>query len=497
MVVGVQKSIGISRSRITMATTEFWLNDQLVSTDAPQGLLVLDYLRRHEHLVGTKEGCKEGDCGACAILIGRLDGDGVRYEPVTSCLVPLGEMQGRHVVTIEGINLEGLSPVQQAVVDFGGTQCGYCTPGFIVSMTWYLMAEQGEPTLEGMQRAISGNLCRCTGYASINRASESLVDKFGESGPWADIWAADDRVSALVDAEMLPAYFTEMPERLRQIEAPELEHDGDITDFFVAGGTDIYVQQGERIPGASVKMLNHLPLMRGVRREKGEFRVGALTTFEEFRADEGIQGLIPRIDDFMFLIASLHIRNRATLGGNIVNASPIGDMTNMLLALGTRLVLSDGEAEREVAMKDFFLDYKVLDRRPAELITEIVFPEGTDATRINFEKLSKRKALDIATVCSGFRCEASADGVIEEVGISMGGVAPTPLYLEETCEFLVGRTIDCDTVREATKIAMGEASPISDVRGSADYKRLLVRQFLIAHFTECYPERVRFAELAS
>ncbi len=387
------------------------------------------------------------------------------------------------------------------MVDFGGTQCGFCTPGFIVSMTWYVMAEQGEPTLAGMQRAISGNLCRCTGYASINRASQDLVDKFGEDGPWADVWSADDRVQALVDAQMLPAYFAQMPQRLREIDEPEIEYDGDVTDVFVAGGTDIYVQQGEKIPGSSVKMLNHLPQilgqMRGIRRQSGEFRVGALTTFEEFRADAGIQEMIPRIDDFMFLIASLQIRNRATLGGNIVNASPIGDMTNMLLAMGTTLVLSDGQDEREVPMEDFFLAYKVLDRRPEELITEIVFPEGNDNTRINFEKLSKRKALDIATVCSGFRCEADDNGVIDHIGISMGGVAATPLYLEETCDFLVGQTIERETVLQAGRIAMSEASPISDVRGSADYKRLLVRQFVIAHFAECYPKRVRFAEMAS
>ncbi len=484
-----------------MATTEFWLNDRFVSTDAPAGLLVLDYLRRNEHLVGTKEGCKEGDCGACAILIGELDDGRVRYEPVTSCLVPLGEMQGRHVVTIEGINLEGLSPVQEAMVDFGGTQCGFCTPGFVVSMTWYLMAETNEPTLEGMKRAISGNLCRCTGYASINRASKSLIERFAEGGQWADIWQAEGRIEALVEAEMLPEYFGQMSERLAEIEQPEVTHEGDVTEFLVAGGTDLYVQQGESIPGASVQMLNHFPQMRGVRLEDGQLRVGALTTFEAFARDERIQKLIPRIDEFMFLIASLHIRNRATLGGNIVNASPIGDMTSMLLALGSTLVLSDGTTEREVPMQEFFLDYKVLDRKPEELVTEIVFAdaatEGEGETRVNFEKVSKRKALDIATVCSGFRCETDDDGVIEQVGISMGGVAAIPLFLDETCAFLKGKQISADVVRRACAVAMGEASPISDVRGSADYKRLLVRQLLIAHFVECYPKRVQFRELAS
>jgi xanthine dehydrogenase small subunit len=488
-------------------TTEFWLNDQFVSTDAPAGLLLLDFLRRDQRLTGTKEGCKEGDCGACAVLIGELDQSSdagrVSYKPVTSCLVPLGEMQGRHVVSIEGVNMPGLSPVQQSMVDFGGTQCGYCTPGFIVSMTWYLMAEQGRPTLDGMQRAISGNLCRCTGYASINRVGEELIERFGPGGEWENVWAGGDRVQALVEAEMLPAYFTEMPERLGRIDAPDEVVDGNPVDFFVAGGTDLYVQQGEKIPDGSVKILNHVSghfkNMRGIRAVDGELRVGALTTFEEFGADPHVQKLIPRIQQDLQLIASLHIRNRATLGGNIVNASPIGDMTNFLLALGSRLVLSNGTTERIVAMKDFFRAYKTLDKSADELVVEIVIPDAASdsSTRTNFEKLSKRTALDIATVCSGFRCRANADGVIEEVGISMGGVAAIPLFLCKTCDFLVGKTISPETLQAACSIAMSEATPIGDVRGSEDYKRLLVRQFMIAHFTECYPERVRFEEFAS
>lgn len=497
-------------------TTEFWLNDQFISTDASPGLLLLDFLRKNERLTGTKEGCKEGDCGACAVLVGELQpASGEReayvdYKPVTSCLVPLGEMQGRHVVSIEGVNMDQLSPVQQSFVDFGAAQCGYCTPGFIVSMSWYLMAERGEPTRAGMQRAISGNLCRCTGYEAINRAGDRLIERFSDGGEWAEIWQAGDRVAALVEAKMLPAYFGQMAERLGQIERPEASLGGNPVDYFVAGGTDLYVQQGERIPDASVKILNHFGRkiagkfqnMRGIRAVDGDLHVGALTTFEDFGAHPLVQQFIPSIQQDLHLIASLHLRNRATLGGNIVNASPIGDMSNFLLGLGAKLILSNGKAERTVAMKDFFLAYKVIDKRADELIVEIVIPGAASATskgdtRVNFEKLSKRTALDIATVCSGFRCKATADGVIEEVGISMGGVAATPLFLQKTCDYLVGQTIVPEVLQKACQIAMGEASPIGDVRGSADYKRLLVRQFLLAHFIETYPERVRFEAFAS
>lgn len=492
-------------------TTNFWLNDKFVSTDAPGGLLLLDFLRQNAHLMGTKEGCKEGDCGACVVLLGVLKGGAIRYTPVTSCVVPLGELQGRHVVSIEGLNVEGLSPVQQAMVDFGGTQCGYCTPGFIVSMTWYLMAGQGAPTLDGMQRAISGNLCRCTGYASINRASEQLIARFGPGGAWEEIWQRGDRVQALAEAGMLPAYFGEMPARLRELEKPAAADVEDATRYFVAGGTDLYVQQGEQIPGAPVQILNHFggepggvfKDMRGIRARGDDLHVGALTTFEEFGADPHAQAFIPRIQEYLHLIASLHIRNRATLGGNIVNASPIGDMTNLLLALGSRLRLGNGLSERSMAMKDFFLGYKTLDRKADELIIEIIIPgaarpagEAPTRTHVHFEKLSKRTALDIATVCSGFRCRLDTSGHIAEVGISMGGVAAIPLFLQKTCDYLVGKPVSADTLQAAARLAMSEATPISDVRGSADYKRLLVRQFLLAHFIEAFPERVRFEQVA-
>lgn len=479
-------------------TVEFLLNDRLVETDAPEGLLVLDYLRDNERLVGTKEGCKEGDCGACAIMIGELENGDIEYELVTSCLVPLGEMQGKHVVTIEGMNLEDeLNPVQQAMVDCGGTQCGFCTPGFIVSMVWYVMCADEKPSLEGFHRAIGGNLCRCTGYTSINRACETLIDKFGEGGEWHSIWEAQNRIEALAEAEMIPSYFTDAAEKLREIKEPEPPADDiDIADFFVAGGTDIYVQEGEDIPSARVAVLNHFPHMEGVRLQDGKFRVGGLTSFEDFGQHPQIRRLIPNMDHHMFLIASLHIRNRATLGGNIVNASPIGDMTNLLLALDSELVLESDEDRRVVDMEDFFIDYKKMDRQDGELLTEIVFPDGDDATKVNFEKVSKRKALDIATVCSGARFRLE-EGKLAEANITMGGVAPIPYLLEETREYLLGRSVDEETVHGAIDVAWNEISPISDVRGSADYKRLLVRQMIMAHFVEAYPSRVQFEALAS
>ena len=197
---------------------EFWVNDKLVVTEVSEGKLLLDFLRQDLAKTGTKEGCKEGDCGACSVMLGELKGSDVDYRVMTSCLIPLGEVHGKHVVTVEGValSLDQLNPVQAAMVERGGSQCGYCTPDFIVSMTWWMLGEAGAPTLDGVKRAVSGNLCRCTGYNSIKRAGEDLVGHF--SGKYKAAWESPNRLQGLVDAGLLPTYFSEVAARLKAIQ---------------------------------------------------------------------------------------------------------------------------------------------------------------------------------------------------------------------------------------------------------------------------------------
>ena len=521
------------------ASTRFILNDREVETDAPAGLLVLDFLREHERLTGTKEGCKEGDCGACAVLIGELNGDAVRYQPVTSCLVPLAEVHGKHVVTIEGCNLAGLNPVQEAVVEFGGTQCGFCTPGIVVSLHGLLLDNGKGLTLDDVKYALSGHLCRCTGYRSLKDCAATLEHTLGSR---LQANGAASRVPVLTAAGALPEYFTTIPERLRALRvathaaaqtecgrsrsaesaslasaadeaapsvaetpssaataASEVSAGSDalaagasaaapaVPPLLIAGGTDLYVQQGESIPQRLVEVLGARPELKGIRRAGGEFRVGALTTFEEFGTHPAVIEAIPRIASFNHLIASWQIRNRATLAGNIVNASPIGDFTALLLALDARIVLAGGGTQRTVPLKEFYRGYKQIDLRPDELLTEVIFADPTDA-RVNFEKVSKRTCLDIASVNAACSIRQTGD-TIREAHFSLGGVAPIPLYLHETSRALHGRTLDLDTAWQAVRISQQEIAPISDVRGSAEYKRLLARQLLIAHFVTLFPDR--------
>lgn len=483
------------------AHIDFLLNDRRVRATEPPGVLVLDWLRQQQRLVGTKEGCKEGDCGACSVLVGAWDGVRVTYKPITSCLTPLGELHGRHLVTIEGLNLpgEGLNPVQEAMVAHGGSQCGFCTPGFVVSMCWYLLqSPQAAPDLEGLRRAISGNLCRCTGYGAISRASQALVDAFAPQGPLGGVWAAPDRADALARHGLLPAWWSDVPARMASLHQELAAHaPPDAPAFFIAGGTDLYVQRGDDLPEAQVEVLNRRDdLTSWVRLEGDTLRVGALTTFEDFANHPDILRFLPSMREDMALIASLPIRNRATLAGNLVNASPIGDMTICLLALGAALTwrAPDG-ATREAPLRDLYLGYKRLDRAPGELITEIAFPALDARTGFSFEKVSKRRSLDIATVNAAARLTVDAQGQILDAGLALGGVAPVPLFLRQTSAWLVGQTLDVDTCRGALERLDAEISPISDVRGSAAYKRLLARRLTAAHFLKLAPGRVDAAAL--
>lgn len=461
------------------ANAHFLLNDREATTNASAGTLVLDFLRRSERLTGTKEGCKEGDCGACTVLIGELVGETVRYKPVTSCLMPVGELHGKHLVTIEGLNLPALTPVQQAIVDSGGTQCGFCTPGIVLSMTALLLNGVGTISPESLKYALSGHLCRCTGYRSLKACAPLLQNRVGEN----------HGVEALISEGFLPLYFRDIYQRLRRIPPPPELEKFRPTDVIIAGGTDIYVQQGEDLPAARVNVLNLFPEMQGISRDNGNLRVGALTTFEEFAEHPAVREIIPSIQDYMFLIASWQIRNRATLGGNVINASPIGDMTILLLALQAQLVLQGSNGRRTLPITEFYQGYKRLAKADDEILAEIVVPAPAATTKINFEKVSKRKCLDIASVNSAMKARI-VNGRFAEVGLAVGGVAPVPLYLKETCEFLTGNTLELQTVRSSLQVAQQEISPISDVRGSADYKRLLARQLLIAHFTKLLPEQI-------
>ncbi len=474
----------------------FILNERTVCTSQPPGITVLDYLRSWERLTGTKEGCKEGGCGACTVLLGELQGSKLVYKTVLSCLLPLGELSGKHLVTIEGLNKEQLSPIQQALVDYGATQCGFCTPGIVMSLTGYLLASEKDIDEAGIKTALNNNLCRCTGYAAIKLAGSALVQSLGNGGV--------RNLENWIDKGILPEYFRDIPSRLRQLprtakrlaegaasltssrSLSESENGKVLPEFIIAGGTDLYVQQGDILAESTVRLLNQSPQMKGITTDGDFIHIGALTTFAEFANHPAIIKLIPHIQEYIRRIASWSIRQRATVGGNIISASPIGDISVLLLALNADLVLQAGDNVRKVPLRGFFRGYKKTGKEPAEILTEIVVSTPASAIKFNSEKVSKRQYLDCAAVNSAIAIRCTGDTILE-ISISMGGVAPIPLFLKQTSNYLIGNQVTQEAIAGAFPILQGEISPIGDIHGSASYKRLLARQLLIAHFTKLFP----------
>lgn len=462
---------------------EFLLNDQKICTDQPPGMPLLDFIRYHRHLTGTKCGCREGDCGACTVLTGTALPDGsVEYRTMTSCLMPLGNAQGRHIVTVEGINPPngGLTPVQEAMVEENGSQCGFCTVGFIMSMTTYCL-EGRENTPEAAVSAMDGNICRCTGYKSIERAAARLN---------ALLNARRDQNALVyaIDQGIVPAWFAEIPTRLAALASPLPAAVASASAVAVGGGTDVYVQRPEAMLHAPARHLFDHPDRQGIREEGADIVIGASATVTDWMRSPVMQQYFPSLHRHLKLVSSTPIRNMATVAGNLANASPIGDLTIWLLALNARLRLRSGENVRETALRDFYTGYKTLAKSEDELIECIRFGKPLPGDLFNFEKVCKRTYLDIASVNTGIFLHTDGN-LIREARVSAGGVAPIPLFLSKTSDFLKGRLLSEKETwwEEATEVLQSEISPISDVRGTAAYKRLLMRQLFHAHFIELFP----------
>jgi xanthine dehydrogenase small subunit len=497
----------------------FILNNRDISTDLPAGMTVLDFVRYRQNLKGTKIGCREGDCGACTVLVGELLGGTVRYRTMTACLMPLANAAGKHIVTIEGINpADGsLTPVQQAMVEMNGTQCGFCTVGFVMSLTNFCVDRFGSPRsdrplVEDAVSAVDGNICRCTGYKSIERAAERLCSKLVSDS-----------------TKFIPDHFANIPERLNKLHDAtghaETRAVGSVS--FVGGGTDVYVQKPEQMAEIESRPLFYDDKLRGIRDLGDTIEIGASVTVTDLLESPVMNAIFPDLYKNLKLVSSTPIRNMATIAGNFINASPIGDMTVWFLALDAEIELSSPPYEvgvatasaggvvlsRALKLRDLYLDYKHLAKQPEEIIDALRFRKPGADFYFNFEKVCKRTFLDIATVNTAIslRVESTpgpgwtppalseqgavvtGSGVehrIVEAHVSAGGVAPIPLYLKETSALLIGKPINAETVAAANKIMQDEISPISDVRGTADYKRLLLRQLFRAHLVEMFATEV-------
>lgn len=426
---------------------------------------------RARGLTGTKEGCAEGECGACAVALLHTDEAGhARYEAVNSCLLPLAAVAERSVISVEGVAAADgtLHPVQAALVAHGGSQCGYCTPGFVISMfAEYYRPERTSFDLE----AISGNLCRCTGYRPILDAARALPT------PRMD----DPHLPAAALLRHKPARARDdgsffRPTTLEALFALRARHP---SASLLAGGTDLMVgvtQQGVR--HAELISLEAITELCTLRCTADELSIGACTTLTALgEALAARPEVAPLLSQLLPLFSSKLIRNRATLGGNLQTASPIGDAAPCLLALRTDLTLAGPRGARRVPLSRFFLDYRKTDLAPDELITTIHVPLPSPRfTR--FYKVSKRVLDDIAIVSAAFALDLGSDGRIARLDLAYGGVAATPLALPEVAALAVDQPLDDGTCQRLCDALADAATPLSDHRGSAAYRRALMPRLL-------------------
>ena len=462
---------------------EFILNDQKIVTDVSEGSTVLNFVRKHRQMTGTKLVCREGECGACTVLVGNTNESKVEYQSMTSCIMPLANAHGKHIVTIEGLNMEELSPVQQAMVDEYGSQCGFCTPGFVVSLSGYLITTS-KPTLEGIIASIDGNICRCTGYKSIERAAELILKRLKTEFD-------EVNVDKLIEQQFIPAYFTNIPQKLKKI---ELTGSQNSQGKILGGGTDLYVQRPYEMYEDSPSAVYDEYHMKQIEIRDGVCHFGASLTMGDLYRSTIFKSAIPDSDYIFKLLSSTQIRNMATIGGNLVNASPIGDFTILLLALDSSITLSSNGKKRTIPLKSFYKGYKTLDLKENEILEEIHFAVPTENSVFHFEKVSQRKFFDIASVNVASKLTI-VDERIQDAHMAIGGVGPIPMYLTKTVESLKGKELNHDTVEDALSILQEEISPISDARGSAEYKRLLARQLLLAQFMNINPEIYQLTKL--
>ncbi|MEV0117427.1 FAD binding domain-containing protein [Streptomyces sp. NPDC050844] len=479
-------------ARITVNGTEAPISPAAPHTTA------LDFLRERG-LTGTKEGCAEGECGACSILVAR---PGVNkptdWVAVNACLVPAAALDGQEIITSEGLATAGepgtppvLHPVQEEMAARGGSQCGYCTPGFICSMAaeYYrpdrcahadsaggadVDAEHGPNGFD--LHALSGNLCRCTGYRPIRDAAfavgtpadEDQLARRREQSPPAPVateYTQDDR------AFLRPGTLAEVLRLLR--ERPDA--------VVVAGSTDWGVEVNIRSRRADcVVAVDRLPELRELRVESGHIEIGAAQTLTEI--ERRLDGRVPLLAELFPQFASRLIRNSATLGGNLGTGSPIGDSPPVLLALDASVVLADADGEREVPLSDYFTGYRQSVRRPGELIRAVRVPLPLSPV-VAFHKIAKRRFDDISSVAVAFALDIE-DGIVRKARIGLGGVAATPIRARAVEAALEGKPWAAETVEAAAQVLRSQGTPMDDHRASAAYRSAMLGQSLLKLYAQ-------------
>lgn len=422
---------------------------------------LLDWLRETRGLCGTKEGCNEGDCGACTVMVT----DDAGSKALNACILFLPQLQGKAVRTVEGISgpKGEAHPVQAAMVAHHGSQCGFCTPGFVVSMA--VAHANGDRAHDDV---LAGNLCRCTGYAPIIRAAEAAVDQ-----PVPEWMTADAAALQELSVGEVPGAFR--PETSDQLAEWYLANPDAV---LVAGATDVGLWVTKQLRDLSpVAFLNGIADLRGIERQGDALRIGAGVSITDLRT--AVQDLHPSLAEMLRRYSSTQVRNAATIGGNIANGSPIGDGPPALIALGATLHLRRGGDRREMPLEDFFIEYRKQDRLPGEFVEAVTIPAAAPALRCY--KLSKRFDQDISAVCGCFNVTV-ADGRVTGARIAFGGMAGTPKRATNAEAVLVGRDWSARTIATAMEAMAQDYAPMTDMRATSGYRMKTAQNMLLRYF---------------
>lgn len=459
------------------------INDQtILASDVEPTETVLSYLRR-SGLTGTKEGCASGDCGACTIMVGRTHGGETQYHTINSCIAPISQYASHHIVTVEGLAEKNgnLNPVQQAMVDCHGSQCGFCTPGFVMSLTALSEDNSNLPTdsaqrLEKVREAISGNLCRCTGYRPILDAGLQALNS-PAPGIKPPSRVPDPSTTDLPGGFYQPASIAELNAAIQQ--APEARR--------IAGGTDLMLEVTQLYREFSGLIdLTQVPELLVLEENEAHLTIGAAVPYTQI--EDFFSARSPQLVKLLHRLGSKQIRNSGSIGGNLANGSPIADMPPILMSWDTTLQVGNAEGrQRDISIMDFYRGYRDVDLNPDEYIVSVTIPIAAVNRYHRFYKNSKRIEDDISSVMGAFSFELD-NQLIKTARIAYGGMAATPIRLIEVEETLIGQTITPDLIDAACDTASKLLTPMTDVRASAEYRKAMALQMLARALRESHGE---------
>ena len=427
-------------------------NEIDISISDPNSSL-LDWIRLEKQLHGTKEGCAEGDCGACSILLSPVNGGKLR--PANSCLLKLGQVVGSSVYTVEGLGSKKLpSPIQKSLTKYGGSQCGFCTPGFVIAIT-SLLNHKEKPTEIDIHDALAGNLCRCTGYRPIVEAIEKIDGDIHlpECSKWSKCMNSKSETASF--------FYPVSVE-----EAYELSYKNDNT-FYLSGGTDLNLSEISPNIKPNYILLNRIPSLNKIHEKNNEIHIGASVTLEDTLPY--FEKFFPPFAEIIRRFGSSQIRSQATIAGNLCTASPIGDTAPSLMALGASVEIFSNKKFKYLAVEDLFTDYRKTVLNPNDIITSIIIPLPEKEKFYYAWKVSKRHDQDISTTSIGALVSINKNKVIQSCRICFGGLSATPLRNRKLEDTLIGKDINF-AMNEAERVTKKTIKPLSDLRGSSDYR---------------------------